>query len=53
MYKRGKRMLHMVVLKALYGMLIATMVFYKKFKNDLERTGFVFNPPITYVWQII
>ena len=34
----------MDVLKAIYGMLIAALLFYKKFKKDLEEIGFEFNP---------
>jgi hypothetical protein len=36
--------LYVVVLKAIYGMLIAALLFYKKFKKDLEGIGFKFNP---------
>jgi len=32
-----------VVLKALYGMLIASLLWYQKFREDLESIGFKFN----------
>ena len=33
----------MQVLRALYGMLQASLLWYKKFRKDLEGIGFVFN----------
>ncbi len=42
--ENGKRVLYLQVLKALYGMLVAALLWYKKFKRDLESIGFVFNP---------
>jgi hypothetical protein len=32
------------VLKAIYGMLEAALLWYKNFRTDLEDIGFVFNP---------
>ena len=32
------------MLKALYGMLVASLLWYKQFKSDLEESGFKFNP---------
>ena len=43
-YENGKRVLYVAVLKALYGMLVASLLWYSKFKKDLEGLGFVFNP---------
>ena len=43
-YEKKKKVLYVEVLKALYGMLIAALVWYKKFKSDLMKVGFVFNP---------
>ena len=42
--EKGRRVLYVQVLKALYGMLIAALLWYKKFRADLEEKGFVFNP---------
>ena len=33
----------MVVLRAIYGMLVASLLFYKKLRKDLENIKFVFN----------
>ena len=43
-FENGRKVVYVVVLKAIYGMLIASLLWYKKFKNDLEKEGFVFNP---------
>ena len=43
-YKKGQKVLYMEVLKAIYGILVAALLWYKKFRKDLESTGFVFNP---------
>jgi hypothetical protein len=43
-YEKGRRVLYVVVLKAIYGMLVAALLFYKKFRKDLESIGFKFNP---------
>ena len=43
-YDRGKKVLYVEVLKAIYGMLIAALVWYRKFRTDLESIGFEFNP---------
>ena len=42
--ENGKKVIYVVVLKALYGMLVAALLWYKKFRADLEKTGFEFNP---------
>ena len=43
-YEKGKKTLYVELLKALYGMLIAALLFYRQFKKDLEEIGFIFNP---------
>jgi hypothetical protein len=43
-YEGGKKVLYTQVLLALYGMLVAALLWYKKFRNDLELVKFVFNP---------
>jgi hypothetical protein len=40
----GKLVLYLEVLRALYGMLVAALIWYRKFRSDLENIGFVFNP---------
>ncbi len=40
----GKRVLYLKTLKALYGIIDASLLFYKKFKADLEKVGFKINP---------
>ena len=42
--ENGKKILYLQVVKALYGMLVAAMLWYKRFKRDLEKEGFEFNP---------
>ena len=43
-FENGKKVLYVQVLQGLYGMLIAALLWYKKFKSDLEQEGFIFNP---------
>ena len=43
-YKNGKKVIYVVVLRALYGMLISALLWYKNFRKDLEGIGFIFNP---------
>lgn len=38
------KILYLQVIRALYGMLVAAMLWYKRFKKDLEEIGSVFNP---------
>ena len=43
--KNGEKKLYVQVIKAIYGTLDAAMLWYKKFKKDLEEEqGFIFNP---------
>ena len=42
-YENGKKVLYVQVLRALYGMLIAALLWYKNFRTELESIGFVFN----------
>jgi hypothetical protein len=39
-----KKVLYVEVLKAIYGMLEAGLLWYKTFRKDLKNIGFVFNP---------
>ena len=43
-FKRGEKVLYCNVLKAIYGMLISALLFYKKWKNDLLSIGYTINP---------
>ncbi len=43
-YENGKKVLYVQVLKALYGMLVAALLWYKRFRQDLEDQGYKFNP---------
>ena len=43
-FENGRQLLYVQVLRAIYGMLQAALLWYKKFKNDLEEQGFKFNP---------
>jgi hypothetical protein len=42
--ERGHNVLYVLVLKALYGMLMAALLWYNQLRNDLIEVGFVFNP---------
>ena len=43
-YENGKRVIYVVILRAIYGMLEASLLWYKKLRGDLEAYGFEFNP---------
>eukprot|EP00980_Cylindrotheca_fusiformis_P007564 scaffold1573_cov71-Cylindrotheca_fusiformis.AAC.2 len=42
-FENGKKVVYAAVLKAIYGMLQAALLWYQKFRKDLEGIGFVFN----------
>ena len=42
-YENGVKVIYLEMLKAIYGMLIASLLWYCKFKADLESIGFKFN----------
>ena len=42
-YEKGRKVLYVQVLRAIYGMLTARLLWYMKFKKDLEGIGFKFN----------
>ena len=42
-FENGRKILYVVVLRAIYGMLQAALLWYKKFRKDLETIGFKFN----------
>jgi hypothetical protein len=39
----GKRVLYLQLLRALRGMLVAALLWYRQFREDLESVGFKFN----------
>ena len=43
-FENGHKVLYVQVLKGLYGMLIAAMLWYNRFRDDLEEQGFKFSP---------
>ena len=43
-FENGKKVLYLEVLRALYGMLVASLLWYIKFTKDLKKIGFKFNP---------
>ena len=38
-----QRVLYLVILKAIYGILEASLLWYRKLRKDLESVGFKFN----------
>jgi Reverse transcriptase (RNA-dependent DNA polymerase) len=42
--EKGRKVLYVIALRAIYGMLDAALMWYEKFKKDLEGHGFEFNP---------
>jgi hypothetical protein len=43
-YENGEKVLYVLVLKAIYGMLQSSLLYYKKFRKDIEEIGFKVNP---------
>ena len=41
---KEKKVLYVRMLKALSGMMIASILYYKKFRKDIESIGFEVNP---------
>ena len=42
--ENNRKVIYVVVLKALYGMLQSALLYYKKFRKDIEGIGFKINP---------
>ena len=42
-FENGKRVIYTQVLRAIYGMLVASLLWYKAFRGELEQKGYVFN----------
>ena len=43
-FENGQKVLYVEVVMVIYGMLVAALLWYKKFRQDLESIGFKFNP---------
>ena len=43
-FESRKKVLYVELLKAMYGQLIAALLWYNKFRGDLESIGYEFNP---------
>ena len=43
-FENGQKVIYVQVWRAIYGMLQAALLWYKKFRKDLEAQGFKFNP---------
>ena len=41
--ENGQKVIYLEILRAIYGMLEASILWYKKFRKDLELVGFKFN----------
>ena len=42
-YENGKKVIYVEIIRAIYGMIIASFLWYQKFRKDLEQYGFKFN----------
>ena len=43
-FENGRKVLYVQVIRALYGLLVAALLWYRQLKGDLESIGFKFNP---------
>ena len=43
-FENGRKVIYVLVRRAIYGQLDASLQWYHKFRADLEKEGFVFNP---------
>ena len=43
-YQNDKKVLYVSMLKPLYGMLKASLLYYKQFVSDIKEIGYVINP---------
>ena len=43
-YENGRKVLYVQLLRVIYGMIQAALLWYQKFRKDLEGIGFKFNP---------
>ena len=50
-FENGRKVVYVVVLKAIYGMFIASLLWYKKFEKILRKRDLC-STLMTHVWQI-
>ena len=43
-YERGEKVIYTHILRAIYGLLVSALLFYKKFRASIEKVGFKVNP---------
>jgi hypothetical protein len=43
-FEKNRKVLYVQVMRAIYGMLEAALLWYKKFQGELEQEGLKFNP---------
>jgi hypothetical protein len=43
-YEHGQPVLYMHITRAIYGLLVSAMLFYRKFAKDLQENEFIINP---------
>ena len=41
-FENGKKVMYLEVLRAIYGMLESALLWYRKFRSDLEENGYLF-----------
>ena len=44
MYENGQKVLYVHIIRAIYGMLLSAILFYKKFRKAVEGIGYQINP---------
>ena len=49
--KKGEKVLLVQCLNALYGTMVASLLYYEKFTNSLQSNGFIMNPYDSCVWN--
>ena len=42
-YEKEQNVIYLVLLRAIYGMLFASLIWYQKFNKDMKSIGFLFN----------
>ena len=42
-YRNWKKLLYVEIIRAIYGMIVARLLWYRKLRGELEEIGFVFN----------
>ena len=48
-YENGRKVIYVEVLRDLYGMLVASLLYYNKFWYDIEDIIFEYNPYAPFV----